>query len=326
MNKIFKFAGSILAGILSLGIFSGCALFTPVDSEAPEVSKPTSTGGETSDEPDPTTKAYNIKVMSVNLAQDASTSPKRAERYQKTLDKMIDASPDLIGVQEETYGWREYLQSNLEEYGYVHEVTFRGNPPYDEASGIFWSADRFKLLDSGTFWLSPTPNQQSVATEWGGMFPRVCTWVKLEDKLSGEAIAYLNTHFEYSTNLARVESAKLINAKAEELGVPCFFSGDLNFAYDRDSDQEEYNMILQAFGDSRIDAEDSDKGYTFHGCETVTDNYNYHRVLDYIFYTKDYFLPQKFEVIRETGIPGDEHSWASDHYCVACQFSFEVTL
>ena len=48
--------------------------------------------------------------------------------------------------------------------------------------------DRFKLLDSGNYWLSETQDKPSFG--WDAQLPEVCSWAKLKDKF-GKGILFL---------------------------------------------------------------------------------------------------------------------------------------
>ena len=52
-----------------------------------------------------------------------------------------------------------------------------GNP-------IFFLKTGYELLDSGTFWLSDTPDEPSFGP--GAAIIRACTWVKLKNRLTGD--------------------------------------------------------------------------------------------------------------------------------------------
>src|SRR3546814_18126337 len=68
--------------------------------------------------------------------------------------------------------------------------------------------DRFSLLGSGTFWLSPTPDTPSKG--WDAALPRIATWARLKDRSAAQNFLVVNTHFDHIGEVARVESAKMI--------------------------------------------------------------------------------------------------------------------
>ena len=64
-----------------------------------------------------------------------------------------------------------------------------------EFMAVYYLRDRFELLDSGTFWLSETPDK--VSRGWDGACNRTVTWVELKDRKSGKEFFYFNTHLDH---------------------------------------------------------------------------------------------------------------------------------
>ena len=282
---------------------------------------------------EPVEMTFGLKVMSFNLDQAYGSD---TSKQQKILSHILTELPDLLGVQEETPAWQTFLEKSLESEGYKRVGEFRATQPshayygYREASSIYYNADRYELVNSGTFWLSDTPDVEgSVATGWhsSALFPRVCTWVLVEDRLSGEQYAYFNSHFSYEHEAIRLEAAKLIMSKVEELGVPAFFSGDLNFASNEET--EAYNAITAVMEDSRTAAPETMNGNTFHNygyaagesygdgkCKTVP--------IDYIFATNGDFDALTFKILTETGNKGVSSDFYSDHFAIVATYEYTV--
>ncbi|MFT7634198.1 MAG: endonuclease/exonuclease/phosphatase family metal-dependent hydrolase, partial [Mariniblastus sp.] len=101
--------------------------------------------------------------------------------------------------------------------------------------------DRFKLNDSGHFWLSETPDVAG-SKSWDSSLPRMVSWVELSDLSNdGAKFIFLNTHFDHRGKVARLESARLIRKRAEEImgkGLPLIVTGDFNTTEDRQPYQE----------------------------------------------------------------------------------------
>ena len=75
---------------------------------------------------------------------------------------------------------------------------------------LMFKKARFELVDSGTFWLSETPDKPG-SKSWDSSLPRDRHLGRLRDKLDGgREICFLNTHWDHRGNQARVESAKMI--------------------------------------------------------------------------------------------------------------------
>ncbi len=138
---------------------------------------------------------------------------------------------DLIGVQEAHRRQLDEISSDLPGFGWLGVSRSDGsqNPnPDNEFSAIMYRVDRFELLDGNTFWLSETPDL--VSKGWDAALPRIVTWAKFKDKLTGRIFFHFNTHFDHMGVTARNESAKLIVASIETIAGnhSVVLTGDFN--------------------------------------------------------------------------------------------------
>ncbi len=137
-------------------------------------------------------------------------------------------APDVFGIQEGLLRQLEYLNEQLPGYQRIGVGRDDGKDG-GEFSALFFKKDRFKLLDSGTFWLSETPDV--VSKGWDAALPRVCTYVRLRDKQAKKNLWVFNTHFDHVGKTARKESAELILKKIREKNTanePVIVMGDFN--------------------------------------------------------------------------------------------------
>lgn len=158
------------------------------------------------------------------------------DRDDRTWDIRRDAvaslirkdSPDLIGIQE---GLRPMLDDLHERNPGFMEigVARKDGVAKGELSAIFARADRFSALETGTFWLSDTPDIPG-STSWGNEVPRICTWARLYDRKAGRELVFFNSHFDHRSDPARIQGTQLIlkriaNASGD---MPVIFTGDFN--------------------------------------------------------------------------------------------------
>jgi endonuclease/exonuclease/phosphatase family metal-dependent hydrolase len=166
---------------------------------------------------------FNIRYN--NPADSANAWPHRAAGV-GALIHFHD--PDLVGLQEAQRGQLEDLKRLLPEYAWFGQPRSDGGPS-DEHSAILYRTDRFELLGQGTFWLSETPEVPR-SKGWDAALPRIATWGRFRDRLTGDTILHLNTHFDHRGVRARAESARLLKrwlaANAGTLRV--VVTGDLN--------------------------------------------------------------------------------------------------
>ena len=98
-----------------------------------------------------------------------------------------------------------------------------------EFSAVFYRRDRFTPLESGTFWLSETPDVAG-SKGWDGACERVATWVVLHDREGGREFLFVNTHLDHVGQVARDEGVNLLRERIEALrgDRPVILTGDFN--------------------------------------------------------------------------------------------------
>ena len=93
---------------------------------------------------------------------------------------------------------------------------------------IFWNKERFSLKNEGTFWVSSAP-QKPDSVMVGAWLPRICHWVELRDRQSGETLQVFNVHLDWWL-LARARGGAIVanqmNRKWQ--GSPQLLLGDFN--------------------------------------------------------------------------------------------------
>ncbi len=188
-----------------------------------------------------------LSVMSYNIRLDTESDGDNAwpKRRDFLLSQVLYHAPDLIGTQEVLPRQLDWLSAQLPDYtalGVGREGGNRG-----EYSALFYRSDRFQLQDSGTFWLSTTPEEVSVG--WDAALPRICTYGRFRDLHTGQAFMAFNTHFDHVGELARRESARLLLRKIDSLNagnLPVVLTGDLNLTPDTEP--------IAVFTESLVDA------------------------------------------------------------------------
>lgn len=222
-------------------------------------------------------------------------------RADLVLDIIGDAAPDLLGVQEMNVEHEEYLTSHLK--GYSHRIVYRDNRPDKNATGIFYRAERFTLIEEGQFWLSETPDKES--RSWGTGNTRDANYVVLHDKKTDKTFALYNTHLDSKSALARENGIKVIAEKMKRhASMPIILIGDMN---DYDTSVMYKNALSCGFIDSLKIAETSYVGngqtYTKYGKSDEPR-------LDYCFLTDKNSKVSSYKVIDRK--INDEYP--SDHY------------
>ncbi|MFW5690887.1 MAG: endonuclease/exonuclease/phosphatase family protein [Chloroflexota bacterium] len=174
-----------------------------------------------------------IRVMTFNVR--GSFEEKHPERLWKNraatnVETIRRHSPDLIGFQEVASENRAVYEKELP--GYTHTTgrptTLSQESRWVTFNPIYWKADRFTLVDSGGFFLSPQPDQWSKG--WDAAFVRAATWVRLRSTTTGMDLLHLNTHLDHVGEEARQRSTHLIINRLNQLqnDLPLLVSADFN--------------------------------------------------------------------------------------------------
>ena len=159
----------------------------------------------------------DIRVVTFNLRYTGSGKTSIAYRAPLMAAQLKEIDADSMGFQEATLRWMIYLKKHLDGYDYVG-VSRQDGMQIGEFSPIFYKKDKYTVVDSGTFWLSETP-EKAGSKDWGSQNIRICTWAVLENKQTGERFVHLNAHFDNYGVIARSNSCDMILDKASEWGL-----------------------------------------------------------------------------------------------------------
>lgn len=170
------------------------------------------------------------KVMTYNIKLDYPKEGKNSWENRKDVivGQINFYEPDVFGVQEALPNQMRYLDSVLVDFKYVGVGRDDGKNS-GEYSAIFYNKKNFKTVESGTFWLSETPDKVSMG--WDAVCNRICTYALFQNKGTDEYFWVFNTHFDHVGKEARTESPKLILKKIRELNTenfPLILMGDFN--------------------------------------------------------------------------------------------------
>jgi len=135
---------------------------------------------------------------------------------------------DLLGIQEGLKNQLDDLSAALPEYARYGKGRDDGKEG-GEHSAIYYRKDRFKLLKSGDFWLSETPNVPGKGWD-ATCCNRICSWLFLEDVIDKKQFYAFNVHYDHRGLVARRESSKLILKKMNEIAGDnaVLLTGDFN--------------------------------------------------------------------------------------------------
>ena len=109
-------------------------------------------------------------------------------------DQINFMSPDVLGTQEVLHGQLQDMLERLDGYGYIG-VGRDDGATAGEYAAIFYKQDKVRLLDSGNFWLSETPDRPGLG--WDAACVRICTWGRFTGQTAtdDDAFYFFNLHF-----------------------------------------------------------------------------------------------------------------------------------
>lgn len=220
-------------------------------------------------------------------------------RTNRVLSMMKSYTPDTIGIQEATPSWMTFLKNNLGgTYGFVGLGREGGSK--GEHSAILYNKHIFKLVDSGTRWLSNTPTVVSKFSD--SEYIRIFSYALLERIDDGEKILVVNTHIEYTNDAIRIKQLGVLYNFLKSYGdYPTILTGDLNTT---PGSATYNNIIANGFVDSAKSAK------TRHEAATFTNYGSDNRVLDYVLTSASDFSVSYYKVCNEKingSFPSDHH-------------------
>ena len=138
MAFISKVLSLIIAAVTAL-----CGFLFPPNVEVPQVAE------------------GQVRILSFNVRYGGDGLRSEKSRAPLVIQTLRDAKPDSFGLQEALKDWMEDLTEGLPEYGWVGVGRDDGQEA-GEFNPVFYRKDKYDLVDSGTFWLSETPELPSL--------------------------------------------------------------------------------------------------------------------------------------------------------------------
>ena len=289
-SSIFRYSTLL---VLAYFLFSGCASEAPNSDDAIDL---------------------NLRIASFNIRYHNPNDgvhawPNRVDRVASTI---LFNQVDIVGVQEALKDQIVDLENKLPGYNWVGVGRDDGKEA-GEFAPIFYKEDRFEVLESGTFWLSKTPDVPG-SKDWDAAITRIATWVHFQDNHTNVDFFHFNTHFDHRGAVAREKSAELIaNRLRRTVGTsPGLVTGDFNFVETTTG----YSVLTQSLRDAMYHSIDPHHGPTgtFSGFEVGSDLENR---IDYIFVTEN------VEVLQHAILSDNWNgAYASDHLPVIATVRF----
>ena len=248
----------------------------------------------------------NLKVITYNIRLDVDSDGENNWTHRKDFftSQMQFYEPDIFGVQEAKPNQVIDIATALSQYNYLG--VGRDEDGKGESSNIYYKKDRFKVVQSSTFWLSETPD--IISKGWDAAFNRVCTYGLFKDLKTKQTFWVFNTHLDHIGELARTNGILLILSKIKALNTKnntVIFMGDFN---SKPTD-DRIIALNKEMNDTRKISEAKPFGPsgTFNGFKH---NEPVNELIDYIFMSKNSkFKVRKFAVLSDS----KDLRYPSDH-------------
>ena len=256
---------------------------------------------------------YNIRYNNPNDEKEGNAWTQRCSYL---CDFINFEQPEIFGTQEVLVDQLHDLIKGLDGYDYIGVGRDDGKEK-GEYAAIFYKKEQLRLLESGNFWLSTTPEKASLG--WDAACVRICTWGKFQDISTGMQFLFFNTHMDHVGVIARRESAQLILKQIKQLakGLPTILTGDFNV--------DETDEVYQIFSNSGV-LRDCYTNALQRMAPTGTwndfmqDSRSKARI-DYIFVTSDFNIPH-YAIFTNSYWIGKSRRNISDHYPVMVKLTY----
>ena len=146
--------------------------------------------------PLPATDLLPLSLMSFNIRYGTADDGENrwTNRRDHVFQLIRERQPDLLGLQEALRFQIDEMLAAMPEYAMIGVGRDDGVKKGEHAA-ILYRQDRFQVSDSGTFWLSDTP-EIAGSKSFGNKTTRICTWSRFVDKETRRGIYFYNVHIK----------------------------------------------------------------------------------------------------------------------------------
>lgn len=179
----------------------------------------------------PAESPADLRVMTFNIRLGTAKDGENDWAHRKDLacEVIRTYRADVIGLQEAMRFQLDDIRKALpiyEELGVGRDDGQKGG----EYSAILYRGDRLKMIQSGNFWFSETPEVPG-SKSWNTACTRLCSWARFEMKSTGQTFYFYNLHLDHKSQPARDHSVELLSERIharEKKDEPVIVTGDFN--------------------------------------------------------------------------------------------------
>lgn len=239
-----------------------------------------------------------LTIMSFNIQNRYildSLSKCFNSRMNRILKIIENESPDIIGLQEVTQKAKKVIEERFTQYNFIGRSRYNNDSMLDEYNLIMVNK-KYKIITSGTYSLGSNVDKLS-SKGFFDVFPRICSYVKLEYK--GKIITIFNTHLDHLLNYNRYKQLKQINTIIKRQGAKAnIVMGDFNLS-------RESELLKKFMNEDYKNASDELEQPTLRN-----------RFIDHILFTEDFTLKN-----IHSGNKQEKEKYPSDHLPVIAKIN-----
>jgi endonuclease/exonuclease/phosphatase family metal-dependent hydrolase len=200
--------------------------------------------------PAPSTAPLDVEIMSFNIRYGTAKDGPNGwvHRSEMVLDVLRERGPDIVGLQEALQFQLDEIEEALPWFSHVGVGRDDGKTA-GEFAAILYDERRFSVAGEGTFWFSSTPDTPG-SMSYGNQLPRICTWAKLTDRVTGRSLYVYNLHLDYAAAESRMPSVRQLmeRIEADATDAPVVITGDFNM----DESAPEVRLITDRPADAAL--------------------------------------------------------------------------
>ena len=264
----------------------------------------------------------HIKVMTFNILC-SFCKPGEYDPWEARLTYFADVfarhEPDLVGVQElvnakEVDQFKKLLPD--------HDAVFykKGKLAYPDST-IFYRRDRFELIESGVYWLSPRPDKAFTrGFAKGPQLPRCVAWAMFRQVRGGTRFLFATTHFDNNPPSQERSAPLLLERTVRRASdLPVIVTGDFNSK----PGSKAYAFLTQAApGGFRLtNTYDAARDKQTVANQTPTPKYDPAHRIDHVFVGG----PARWTVhewVVDLTVYGKKKRYPSDHLAIIAEVAF----
>jgi endonuclease/exonuclease/phosphatase family metal-dependent hydrolase len=264
-------------------------------------------------------RSHELRVMSFNIRYGTANDGDNhwEKRREMVFNLLRSQKADVIGLQEALRFQIEELLKALPDYAALGVGRDDGQAA-GEHCAIFYRKNRFRAEESGTFWLSDTPDVPG-SKSWGNQITRICTWARLIDRETGRGLYVYNVHLDHASQPSRERSVRLLleRMRARQRAEPILLLGDLNAGEENAATRFLTSHLDFPLIDTfRVRHSGASKVGTFHAFKGATSG----EKIDYVFASLDFYVLEA-QIVRDN-LRG---RYPSDHFPVTARLLLKQT-